>query len=228
MTLDVTDTLEGAKRSGSQTGSVATGLVGFGRSLLRTTPILLAVAGCHDGAPLPAVHPDIERLEGIRFGMYAADVRAARPDLELAPEGFYREYLSPSRVLGYGFLPWMEGRPPAPGSRLQGIEIREEHWDTLEARSRWAEAVRRTAGVTSLSAECLERSHLRYRERRATFRDSMHVAVTLEIHRAPDGRDVEAFVSTRMETRAMRRAREAREGATSALGRALHPVRCPP
>lgn len=138
--------------------------------------------------------------------MSAAALQTIRPELEVSPEGFYREWLNSSTVVTYGFLPWAEGRLPAPGAHLEGLEIRSEMWDSAAFERQWDGGVKRTLAATSAAPVCTEKENLRYRERRAVFPDSVTIAVVAEIHVAGDGQDREFFLSTRVETEKMRAA----------------------
>lgn len=178
------------------------------RGALRDLPpallLLLVGLSCADGpAPLPAVHPDVERLEGVRFGLYAADLLEAREEVELAPEAFYQEYLEAHVVVGYGFLPRVEGEPPRPRSRLEGVEIRREVADSAALSEIWTEVFQRAAAIATRPAECTEASNPRFWTRRAVFPDTVRITLVAEVHGEGDGQAYEAFFSTRLETPAM-------------------------
>lgn len=163
------------------------------------------MAGCGPEPPaIPLVHGDVRSLEGVRFGLRPSELEEVRKDVALEEDGFYRESRG-ALDLSYGFLPWMEGRPPTGRARLEGLEIRKEVRDSTDLWRLWAEAVGAVARE-SVPGVCSETTLFRYRARRAVFADSVHVTLLAEVHDDPDGRGYEAFLTTRLETEAMVRA----------------------
>jgi len=172
---------------------------GTGRALLL---VVLTACGGFD-APMPLVGGAVERLEGVRFGMRPAELIALRPDGGYDDEGIYREGLDDSTVVGYGFLPWEEGRLPSGRARLAGVEIHEEVDDTVRLREAWTTAFDQIAAANVSRPECTVRRSFRLSRVTAAFSDTIRVTLDAEVVEGGDGQAYEAYLSTRIETAEM-------------------------
>lgn len=191
-------------------------------------PGMLVVSACVDsGTPLPPVHEDVERLQGVRFGLMAVELIELRPQGFFDDEGIYREDLDFETTVSYGFLPWVEGRRPGLRARLHGVEIRWEMDDTVRLWEAWEEAFRRADRGASGRRECRVGRSFRRHHRRATFFDSVRITLAADVVESADGQGYEAYLSTRMETPEMLEVAVERGGYDGLQAGSDRPAECP-
>lgn len=168
------------------------------RRLILASLACLVITGCEVDYPaIPADEPFGEVVSDLAFGMYAADLRAKRPDYYLSDDGTYGETIV-EREYSYLFTPKDAGRPPPLTARLVGIESRLEYWDTLLLWSEWTRLRDQYSAISGASPECAVLSDARNTWTRALFGGEVMRRITAEIFRGPDGQSFDAYLVTRI------------------------------